>query len=87
VASAKDAAAAAAAAAGGGDDATGAHDMVLCLLQKSSVMCIYPTGEVLEAPLLQPCQMLWPLPQGVLLVVGLTTLAMRQFLQLITAQL
>eukprot|EP00775_Hariotina_reticulata_P010097 gene10097-10253_t len=38
------------------------------ILQKNSVTCIYPTGEVLEAPLLQPCQMLWPLPVGVLLV-------------------
>ncbi|WIA14045.1 hypothetical protein OEZ85_002600 [Tetradesmus obliquus] len=35
---------------------------------KSSITCIYPSGEQIETPLLQPCTALWPLTAGVLLV-------------------
>lgn len=45
-------------------------DAVLCLLLKNSITCIFPSGELLECPLLQPCQALWPLPTGVILAVG-----------------
>lgn len=45
-------------------------DAVLCLLLRSSITCIFPTGELLECPLLQPCQTLWPLPTGVILSVS-----------------
>jgi hypothetical protein len=48
----------------------GVDASALCLLQKSSITCIYPSGEQLETPLLQPCTALWPLTSGVLLVVG-----------------
>lgn len=45
-------------------------EAVLCLLLRNSISCIFPTGELLECPLLQPCQALWPLPTGVILAVG-----------------
>lgn len=45
-------------------------EAVLCLLLRNSISCIFPTGELLECPLLQPCQALWPLPTGVILAVS-----------------
>jgi hypothetical protein len=51
----------------GADAVTGA---VLCLLHGSSITCLFPTGEVLETPLLQPCQALWPVPGALLLAVS-----------------
>jgi hypothetical protein len=69
-------------AAGGASDSSGMQadnsrqrpvsecDAVLCLLLRSSITCIFPTGELLECPLLQPCQTLWPLPTGVILSVS-----------------
>lgn len=43
---------------------------VLCMLHKASITCVFPSGELLECPLLQPCQALWPLPTGVILSVS-----------------
>lgn len=50
--------------------AAGVDEAVLCLLQKSSITCIYPSGSVLETPLLQPCTVLWALTTGVLMAVS-----------------
>lgn len=47
---------------------------VLCLLLKHSITCIFPSGELLECPLLQPCQTMWPLPTGVILAVSICTM-------------
>lgn len=44
---------------------------VLCMLHKASITCVFPSGELLECPLLQPCQTLWPLPTGVILSVSI----------------
>jgi hypothetical protein len=56
---------------GGGTDGSAAvGDAVLCLLHKSSITCIFPAGDVLEAPLLQPCVALWPISGALLLAVS-----------------
>lgn len=68
--SAADAAKAAAAAAATADGPESVEHAVLCLLLKNSITCVYPSGEVLETPLLQPCHALWPLPSGLLLAVS-----------------
>jgi hypothetical protein len=65
-----------AASASDGSDSgsrSSACDAVLCLLLRNSITCIFPSGELLECPLLQPCQALWPMPTGVILAVSLRT--------------
>jgi hypothetical protein len=42
---------------------------VLCLLHRLSITSILPSGAVQETPLLQPCTGIWPLTEGLLLVV------------------
>lgn len=44
-------------------------EAALCLLLRTSITCVFASGELLECPLLQPCQALWPLPTGVILAV------------------
>ena len=41
----------------------------LCLLHRLSITSVLPSGEVQETPLLQPCTAIWPLTEGLLLVV------------------
>lgn len=54
----------------GSGSPSSACDAVLCLLLRNSITCIFPSGELLECPLLQPCHAMWPLPTGVILAVS-----------------